>query len=54
MQTHTIAILAQGTSWAVAVTQAFLAAVQIPRVWVFGRRGLFLIILINLLFFLII
>ena len=36
----TVAILAQGTSWAVAVTQAFLAAVQIPRVWVLGLRGL--------------
>ena len=27
----TVAILAQGTSWAVAVTQAFWAAVRIPR-----------------------
>ena len=35
----TVAILAQGTSWAVAVTQAFWAAVQIPRVWVLGPRG---------------
>ena len=35
----TVAILAQGTSWAVAVTQAFLAAVQIPRVWVLKPRG---------------
>ena len=35
----TVAILAQGTSWAVAVTQAFLVAVQIPRVWVLGPRG---------------
>ena len=32
----TVAILAQGTSWAVAVTQAFWAAVQIPLVWVLG------------------
>ena len=35
----TVAILAQGTSWAVAVTQAFLVAVQIPRVWVLEPRG---------------
>ena len=35
----TVAILAQGTSWAVAVTQAFLAAVQIPRVWVLNPAG---------------